>query len=106
MHYILGFGFMMPCEGETSFLAVADEDLSFEPLASVKDPELVNAGGKKCGIEVNIIWLYGVSFSWEVYELGVWQVGQIWDNCFAPLVLVLCNLFWLQPSCAYQVLYN
>ena len=55
MHYILGFSFVMPCEGETSFLAVADEDLSFEPLTSVKDPELVNAGGKKCGIEVNII---------------------------------------------------
>jgi hypothetical protein len=45
----------MPCEGETSFLAVADEDFSFEPLASVEDPELMNAGGEKCGIEVNII---------------------------------------------------
>lgn len=55
MHHILGFSFVMSCERETGFLAVADEDLSFEPLASVKDPELVNAGGKKCGIEVNII---------------------------------------------------
>lgn len=106
MQYILGFGFVMLCEGETSFLAVADEDFSFEPLASVEDPELMNAGGEKCGIEVNIIWFYGVSLRWEVYELGVLQVGQIWDNCFAPLVLVLRNLFWLQPACAYQVLYN